>query len=69
MYQLTVTDVDTDVVGLAVMIVIEEDQVSLLQSAQTDFPSAVHLHVCSVRETDSVILSVAIHREAGTVKT
>ena len=56
-------------VGLAVVVVIEEDQVSYPQAAEADLMTAGHLHIGSVREPDAVICPVAVHCKTGTVKT
>ena len=68
MHKLAATDIDADMVCLAVMIVVKENEISGLKAAEAYFPSAVHLHICSVRKLDPVKLVVAVHAETRAIK-
>ena len=69
MDHLPAADIDSDVIGLAVVIVIEEDQVADPHAAEAYLTAAGRLHVGTVREPDAVICPVAVHRETGAVET
>ena len=69
MYHLTASDINAYVVSLAVMVVVNEDDIANLHAAETYFSAVRALHVRTVRKPDSVISPVAVHCKTGTVKT
>ena len=69
MYHLAAADVQTDVVGLAVMVMVNEDNISDLHAAKANFPAVRTLHVGTVRQSDAIVSTVAVHCKTGTVET
>ena len=69
MDHLAAADVDTYVIGLSVVVMINEDDVSDLRAAKAYLVAVGALHVCSVRKPYAVVRPVAVHSKARTVKT
>ena len=68
MYHLSSAYIDADVIGLAVMVVIEIDDVTDLEAVQADLSSVRALHVGAVGKPDAVICPVAVHGKSGAVE-
>ena len=69
MHHFTASDIKSDVIGLAVMVVIEIDDVPNLHAVKAYLLTMFSLHIGTVRKLDIIVIFVAVHRKTGAVET
>ena len=66
---LAVSDVKSDVIRLAVVVMVKINNVAYLHTVKGNLCTVLGLHIGSMRELDIVVILIAVHRESGSVKT
>jgi len=61
--------VQSDMVRLSVMVMVNEDDISDLHAALANLSAVRTLHVGAVRQSDAIVSTVAVHCKTGTVET